>query len=303
MTTAESTLSKRADRQTPSAYPLQSISVREALQKVHGKGDLIQTLAYICLPTQVVPATALVQSNGHLAYRGHKRVIQHDPLLELLELARDGHNDGDTYVDLTADPLDWLRIRRSGAQLHVYGAKELLGLPSTWASPLLSSRAVIDALQATLELEEDPLTDSVVDTCDGIVVVEADESVLMLEPLESPLQEDAPAPTQLPRQWRRGALANSIAVMLGGELQGIRDGTHPQLATAEVHIPGWRVLVSLRCTDDGESLAGVSGGFDDDATCAGVTIPEGFTPLGREGDVVIARHERTTCRVLLLPAG
>ena len=99
----------------------------EALSRLTGH-DSRRAAFHLALPVDAVDRFSVRRTVGTWVWRDVS-TAHADPVDAACALAALGWCDDDRFVDLSADPVTWLKPIRSGAQIIVFGLDTLFGLP------------------------------------------------------------------------------------------------------------------------------------------------------------------------------
>lgn len=106
-------------------------------------------LLHLATPATAVIGVHVAGFGSRWCYRSHRFHMGADPLATAATTAALGHAEGDFYLDLSAgDPVSWVKMLRSGADLHAYGSDLLLGLPHLYADAALGADVLADTMRA-----------------------------------------------------------------------------------------------------------------------------------------------------------
>lgn len=103
--------------------------VRDALAQLRPSRPLWAAL-YLALPLSELPQIAVKTTPTGITWRGVTVPYGNDVAELVTRLATLGGRDGDVYADLTdgSEPHRWIRQRRSGAALWLFGMEALAGI-------------------------------------------------------------------------------------------------------------------------------------------------------------------------------
>jgi len=147
--------------------PASRDQVREAIDRL-APGRPASTAFHLALPNTTSTGFSVRREQGMWTWRGVSTAHQ-DAVDASCALAALGWVDQDRFVDLSLDPLNWLKPIRTGAQIVVFGLDVLFD------KPLLSVPAVLgpdEALRAACLVVQGVVSPGDnVDTAAGVMVV------------------------------------------------------------------------------------------------------------------------------------
>lgn len=219
-----------------------------------------------------------------------------DPIDEIVELVRRGQREDDQLLELSGDPLSWLKILRSGTRRIVFGSDLLFDLPPIVVDLSVSDELVVGVCRRSLAGArfEAPA-----------VVVVGDETALLDGHAGAWTIRDVTATSESVRDdvWDIERLAAEIAIGLGAaSIETVELGQRIEGALDVEYLAslddGWEVVVPATLGHGGE-LVGL--GLDEIDEGPDADVPEGFRHLGRVAgeDAVAAEHEETGLRALV----
>lgn len=246
--------------------------------------DRAQAALHLALPASEVLDFAVQARSTTWTWRGVSVDASADPVAAATLLAQLGRRDDDHYLDLGAEPSEWVKVVRSGARSFAFGSDLLFGGPSISADPGVPAGAHRAALRAWRAGAQAPLALEV----DGsVVLVDGDAESWALRAQEAPAV--ALAPTDEGDVEAMGAwLASELgAQALGSVVLGARGGgievEHHLIAT------GWSLVVPVLVTGNSEVVGELT---HDLLPAHAADVPDGWVARGWSlwHDTVVAEH-------------
>ena len=93
--------------------------------------SVLVAAAHLLTPVTVAVGLHVLVSDTHVRWRGEvvqvSGALWADSVQAVAELVARARTEGDTFLALTEEPGSWLKFVRSGAFVHLAGARELFG--------------------------------------------------------------------------------------------------------------------------------------------------------------------------------
>lgn len=147
--------------------PASRDQVRSALARLK-PGRSADAAFHLALPYETSTGFSLRKDKGMWTWRGVSTAHQ-DSVNASCALAALGWNDVDRFVDLSLDPINWIKPIRTGAKIIVFGMDILFDKPLISLPMGLSDDEIIRI--ATLVVEDKIIIGSIVGTENGNMIV------------------------------------------------------------------------------------------------------------------------------------
>ena len=247
-------------------------------------------LAALALPAGELPGACWTRTATAVCYRGASLDVTRaqDPDM-VAAWARSFWSDRDRSLPPAGPVHHWVRSVRSGASRQVWGPGDLWTGPTLRTGPEVDVDAVVELLGRWWagEMVAPP---ALVDTGDGVLLLDGDDDSWSLTADAVPVPVPGPAP-----------VPSDLAASLAAEVDGLDwslEPTGPGTWVCRLRLDGWTALVDLRV----HQLSAVVGRI---ARLPGPrprtsALPLGWTAESSAGAVVAAVH-RSGLRAVLHP--
>lgn len=268
--------------------------ISRALASLSEARDARQRLTralHLALPVTEAVSIAVEREPDALTWRGVRVAIDDDDALVAHSLAVAGRCDEDHFLDLEQPSAYWVKVIRSGARRHLFGAQLLFGLGEISLDDGVDEGVAADVVAWALSGAEPP---GVV----GDALVDGTPQRWIVRSSALPVDGVGPAPVSLEQ------IAETVRRELGGSDVEIVDfgDVHGRGREAELIVdrPDAELVVPVVLEGPG-AVVGVSG---EAMVVTEATPPwrlDGFDVLGasRQGDGVVMRHHASGYRVLV----
>lgn len=287
-----------------SSQPPTAPAVRTALARLRAQGrqpgsDRLAAL-HLALPVDAIPALAVDVAGAGLRHRGAEVPLTADVSGDAVSLAQAAHAGDETYLDLDADPANWVKVLRSGQWQIVFGT-DLLGLPALMLDPGLGRADAVEAARVLLSYPNLGLP-AVLPLPSGMVLVDGDDKAVFVRSVSGA----APVVETRGLVDVDGVRAEVETLLGARDSRTVRLHAEPGSEVVEYVLTldgGWQALVPATVTEHGAVV-----GVPRDRIALAVAVdglPDGFTQVGRsvrEG-AVAARHDDSGHVVLLRRLG
>lgn len=204
----------------PTLDQIQTALANEALSPITDPDHYARRALHLLTPVTDVSDISIRFAGSHLRWRRLIIPLPHlltstglVPLERLVELVSQESRPTDLFLDLSFDPVHWVKPIRSGARTVLFGSDLLFGLPHIALDPMVPADAIPGVLRHIIANRLSPAGRFA--TLEMDLLVSGGPSSLIVEPVDA--TPTAP-PNTYPTPEVLSDLGDYLAATLGGEL-------------------------------------------------------------------------------------